>query len=162
MAASQYGGQVKRTRVDMHSLMEAATREGVVMAADGAGNFIFPQFQPAADGMIALAKMLEFLATQNTTLSQIAALLPAQHMAVRTVSCPWEAKGTVMRLLHERYRGEREDQIDGVKIEVGNDWVLVLPDPDSPLFRVYAESDSTTAAEELASKYVHIVESLPE
>ena len=162
MAASQYGGQVKRTRVDMHSLMEAATCEGVVMAADGVGSFIFPQFQPAADGMIALAKMLEFLAAQNTTLSQIAALLPAQHVAVSAVSCPWEAKGTVMRLLHERYQGEREEQIDGVKIEVGNDWVLVLPDPDSPLFRVYAESDSTTAAEELASKYVHIVESLQE
>jgi len=40
--------------------------------------------------------------------------------------------------------------------------VLILPDPDRPRFRIYAESDSMTAAEELAGKYAHIVESLQE
>jgi len=160
--AAQYNGRVMRTKVDMHDVMEAATQEGVVMAADGADNFIFPQFQPAVDGMMALAKLLEFLATQNVRLSEIAASLPPQYMAVRTVPCPWEAKGTVMRLLHERYKEQREAQIEGVKVHLGNDWVLVLPDPDQPLFRVYAESDSAIAAEELADKYAHIVESLQE
>ncbi|MGB9880077.1 MAG: hypothetical protein ACPLRM_04870, partial [Anaerolineae bacterium] len=71
-------------------------------------------------------------------------------------------KGMVMRLLHERYKEKREAQIDGVKIHLGKDWVLVLPDPDQPLFRVYAESDSVISAEELADKYAHIVESLQE
>jgi mannose-1-phosphate guanylyltransferase/phosphomannomutase len=71
-------------------------------------------------------------------------------------------KGTVMRLLHERYKSGREAQIDGVKVQLGNDWVLVLPHPDQPLFRIYAESDSTTAAEELADKYARIVDSLQE
>lgn len=160
--AAQYGGRVMRTKVDLHDVMEAATQEGVVMAADGADNFVFPQFQPAVDGMMALAKLLEFLATQNVRLSEVTASLPPQYMAVRSVPCPWEAKGTVMRLLHERYKEQREVQIDGVKVHLGNDWVLVLPDPDQPLFRVYAESDSTTAAEELADKYAHIVESLQE
>ncbi len=158
--AAQYGGRVMRTKVDMHDVMEAATQEGVVMAADGADDFIFPQFQPAVDGMMALAKLLEFLVAQNVRLSEVAASLPPQYMAVRSVPCPWESKGTVMRLLHERYKEQREVQVDGVKINLGKDWVLVLPDPDQPLFRIYAESDSTTAAEELADKYAHIVESL--
>jgi mannose-1-phosphate guanylyltransferase/phosphomannomutase len=160
--AAQYGGQVLRTKVDMHDVMEAATQPGVAMAADGVGNFIFPEFQPAVDGMMALAKLLEFLATQKATLSQIANALPAQYMITRTVACPWENKGTVMRLLHERYREGREAQIDGVKVQVGNAWVLILPDPDEPLFRIYAESDSSAASEELADKYAHIVESLQE
>jgi len=160
--ASQYGGRVIRTKVDMHDAMEAATQEGVTMAADGADGFIFPQFQPAVDGMMALAKLLEFLAIENVTLSQIAASLPPQYTAVRDVPCPWEMKGTVMRLLHERYKSGREAQIDGVKVQLGNDWVLVLPHPDLPLFRIYAESDSTTAAEELADKYARIVDSLQE
>jgi len=160
--ASQYGGRVIRTKADMHDVMEAATQEGVVMAADGADNFIFPQFQAAVDGMMALAKLLEFLATQNVKLSQIVTSLPPQYMAVRTVPCPWEIKGTVMRLLHERYRESREAQIDGVKVQLGNDWALILPDPDQPLFRIYAESDSVAAAGELADKYARIVESLQE
>ena len=158
--ASQYGGTVIRTKTDMHDVMEAATREGVVIAADGMDNYAFPQFQPAADGMMALAKLLECLATQKTSLSQITDALPPQHMAVRVVPCPWEAKGMVMRLLHERYKGDLDAQIDGVKVILGNDWVLVLPDPDQPLFRVYAESDTQLAADDLAGKYARIVESL--
>jgi mannose-1-phosphate guanylyltransferase/phosphomannomutase len=158
--ASQYGGQVIRTKMDMHDVMETATREGVVLATDGMDNYILPQFQPAVDGMMALAKLLEFLATQKVTLSQITAALPAQYMAMRMVPCPWEAKGTVMRLLHERYKEDRDAQIDGVRVRLGNDWVLVLPDPDEPLFRVYAESESTAAAEETANKYARVVESL--
>jgi mannose-1-phosphate guanylyltransferase/phosphomannomutase len=158
--ASQYGGQVIRTKMDMHDVMETATREGVVLAADGMDNYSLPQFQPAVDGMMALAKLLEFLATQKVTLSQIAASLPPQYMAMRMVPCPWEAKGTVMRLLHERYKGDRDVQIDGVRVRLGNDWVLVLPDPDQPLFRVYAESESAAAAEETANKYARVVESL--
>jgi mannose-1-phosphate guanylyltransferase/phosphomannomutase len=158
--AGQYGGRVMRTRMDMHDVMEAATQEGVIMAADDADGFIFPQFQPAVDGMMALAKLLELLAVENVALSQIAASLPPQHMALRDIPCPWEAKGTVMRLLHERYKSGHETQIDGVRVQLGNAWVLVLPHPDQPLFRVYAESDSTAAAEELADKYAHIVDSL--
>jgi len=158
--AGQYGGQVIRTRLDMHAVMEAAAREGVVMAADGTDGFVIPQFQPAVDGMMALAKLLEFLALENTSVSEVVASLPPQRVVVRNVSCPWENKGTVMRLLHERYKGGKESQIDGVKVHLGEDWVLVLPDPDRPLFRVYAESDSIAAAEDLADKYVRIVESL--
>ena len=158
--ASQYGGQVQRTRMDMHAVMESAAREGVIMATDGAGGFVFPQFHPAVDGMMALAKLLEFLAVEKTSVCEVMSSLPPQHMAVRDVSCPWEAKGTVMRLLHERYKTGPEAKIDGVRVQMGHDWVLVLPDPDQPMFRIYAESDSAMGAEELAEKYARIVESL--
>ncbi len=160
--AGQYGGQVLRTRLDMHAVMEAATKEGVLLATDGNNGFVLPQFQPAVDGMMALAKLLEFLAQQHASVSEVVASLPPQHMAARDVACPWENKGTVMRLLHERYKESKEEQIDGVKVQLGEDWVLVLPDPDRPMFRVYAESDSSRSAEALADKYAHIVESLQE
>jgi mannose-1-phosphate guanylyltransferase/phosphomannomutase len=134
----------------------------MIMAADGANGFVCPRFQLAVDGMMALAKLLEFLARENASVCQLAASLPPQNMATRDVPCPWENKGTVMRLLHERYKGSREAQIDGVKVNLGEDWVLVLPDPDRPLFRIYAESDSAATAEDLADKYARIVESLQE
>jgi mannose-1-phosphate guanylyltransferase/phosphomannomutase len=160
--ASQHNGKVLRTRADTHSVMEAATQGGVILAADGANGFACPEFLPAPDGMMALARLLEFLARENTGLCEVASSLPEQHMAMRSVPCPWESKGTVMRLLHERYRESKDEQIDGIKVRLGHDWVLVLPDPDRPFFRVYAESDSAVAASDLADKYAHIVESLQE
>ncbi|MGD2207129.1 MAG: sugar phosphate nucleotidyltransferase, partial [Anaerolineae bacterium] len=75
--AAEYGGHVLRCKMDPHDLMEMSAREEVIMAADGTGNFVFPQFQAAIDGLMATVKLLEFLATQRTTLSNVVAGLPA-------------------------------------------------------------------------------------
>jgi mannose-1-phosphate guanylyltransferase/phosphomannomutase len=150
-----------RCKVDPHDLMNTAGGEGVVMAADGTGNFVFPQFQPTIDGLMAVAKLLEYLATQHTTLSDVVASLPAFFVSHREVSCPWEAKGTVMRLLHEQYKDRRADLIDGIKVLLGeSEWVLILPDPDFPKFHIYAEAPTDSAAQDLAERYVRIVEGL--
>jgi len=57
------------------------------MGGDGRGNFIFPDFHCAVDGMMALAKILEFLATQKASLGDVVSKLPPYHMAERKVSC---------------------------------------------------------------------------
>ena len=158
--ASGHGGQVIRTRCNLTSLMEAARFHSLTVAGDGIGNFIFPHFQLAADGLMTIAKLLEFLATQKTSLSQVIADLPPYSTARRRVSCPWEYKGTVMRLLNEQYKEYLDEQVDGIKIHLQDEWALVLPDPDRPHFEVYAESRSTERAEALADKYARIVESL--
>lgn len=160
--ARRHGGNVMYTKVDPQDLMTAAAREKVIFAGDQAGNFIFPAFQPAIDGLMAVAKLLEFLATQNTTLSAVADELPEYHMVERQVGCPWEAKGTVMRRLNEQYQDRPIRQTDGVKIELNGDgdWVLILPDPDKPLFRVYAESCTDEQAGRLAEEYAQVVQDL--
>jgi mannose-1-phosphate guanylyltransferase/phosphomannomutase len=161
--ASEYGGQVLRCKMDPHDLMQMSTREGVIMAADGVGNFVFPQFQAAIDGLMAMAKLLEFLATQQVKLAEVVAGLPTFHISHQVVSCPWEVKGTVMRRLNQQYKDRRADLIDGIKILLGEgEWVLVLPDPDFPSFHVYTEARTEREALDLADRYVRIVEGLQE
>ena len=159
--AAEHGGQVLRCKMDPHALMNRSTGKGVIMAADDGGNFIFPQFQAAIDGLMATAKLLEFLATQRTSLAEIVSGLPACYMDHREVSCPWEEKGTVMRLLNQQYKDRRGDLIDGVKIMQGEgEWALVLPDPDFAKFHIYTEARSDSEAQELADRYARLVEEL--
>jgi mannose-1-phosphate guanylyltransferase/phosphomannomutase len=109
------------------------------------------------------AKLLEFLATQQTNLADVVAGLPKFYIAHRQVSCPWEVKGTVMRLLNQQYKDRRADLIDGIKILLGEgEWVLVLPDPDFPRFHIYAEAQTDGQAQELTDRYARIVEGLQE
>ena len=55
------------------------------------------------------------------------------------------------------------DLIDGIKIMLGEgEWVLVLPDPDFPRFHVHAEASNEKEAQELADRYVRIVQGLQE
>ncbi|MBO0795719.1 MAG: nucleotidyl transferase, partial [Ktedonobacteraceae bacterium] len=158
--ARRYDGYILHTKVLPHALMTAASREGVVLVGDGRGGFVFPSLQPAFDGMLAIAKLLELLAIFETRLSEVVDDLPAYYMSSTSVTCPWEHKGKVMRILSEQYRERRAKPIDGIKIDLGSEWVLVLPDADSPLFHVFAESVSTEQAQALAEKYARVVSGL--
>ena len=158
--ATRQKGKIIYTKVMSQALTSAATRDNVVMVGDGNGGFVFPQLHPAFDGMFALMKLLEALARYETKLSEVVAQLPPYHMIRTQVNCPWEYKGKVMRMLSEQYRAQRGSPIDGVKIDLGTEWVLVLPDADRPLFHVLAESPSRDSAQALADKYARVVSGL--
>ncbi len=159
--AEKHKGRVIYTKVMPQALTTAAASEGVAMVGDGAGGFVFPELHPAFDAMFALMKLLESLARFNTKLSEVVEQLPPYYLIRTQVNCPWEYKGKVMRILSEQYRERREEPIDGVKIDLGaEEWVLVLPDADRPLFHVLAEARSRDSAQALADKYARVVSGL--
>ena len=158
--AKSYEGNILHTKVLRHAMMSAAGRDGVVLVGDGLGGFIFPSLHPVFDGMLAIAKLLELLATFQMRLSEVVDDLPTYYMSSTQVLCPWEHKGKVMRILSEQYRERRSKPIDGIKIDLGKEWVLVLPDADRPLFHVFAESVSSEQAQALAEKYARVVSGL--
>ena len=154
---AEYGGSVIRTKTDVRALMgTAADGKGeIALAGDTDGGFIFPEFHPAFDGLFSFAKLLEMLALQNTTLSEVRQMLPAYFMASETVSCPWEVKGRIMRVLTAESEGTRTELVDGIKTYSDDgSWVLVLPDASEPNFRIYAEASSQDAANELVHRAV--------
>ena len=153
----EHGGRVIRTKTDVRALMGTAAegKEEIVLAGDTGGGFIFPEFHPAFDGLFSFAKLLEMLALQNTTLSEVRGMLPAYFMASETVSCPWEVKGRIMRVLTAESEGTRTELVDGIKTYSDDgSWVLVLPDASEPNFRIYAEASSQDAANELVHRAV--------
>jgi phosphomannomutase len=128
------------------------------MAAAGNGSFIFPAFQATSDGMMAAVRLLEYLALSDTPLSAIVADLPPFYTLHQAISCPWEAKGIVMRRISQHFRHEEIDNTDGIKIRFGkSDWVLLLSDPDYPLFQVYVQAPSQPLVSERMASFVNLV-----
>ncbi len=159
--AARYGGSIIRTRANLGALMNmAAERPDLLLLGDGTGNYIFPSFYPVADGMFAIAKLMELLTLNQTTLSEVLAGLPPYYLWQTRVPCRWESKGKVMRILNQQYNERNSEQIDGIKIELGQEWVLILPDPDGPFFHVIAEGTSEEHARVLTDKYAGLVTSL--
>ena len=107
-----------------------------------------------------MAKLLEFLATQKVTLGDIVDTLPPYYVAERKVSCVWEAKAKVMRLINEKFEDRKDKKIiNGVRIVLDVDrWVLIVPDPDQPCFRITTEAESQSQTEMLADEYAQIIE----
>lgn len=152
----EHGGGVTRTKTDVRSLMATAAegKEGIALAGDTEGGFIFPEFHPAFDALFSFAKLLELLSLQDVSLGEARASLPSYYMASESVNCPWEIKGKVMRVLMEETNGENTELIDGIKIYRDGGWTLILPDASEPFFRIYAEAPSFDEACEQVHRYV--------
>ena len=151
-------GHVRRVGTTPQVQMAAANRDGVVLVGDATGGFILPSLHPAIDGMFALAKLLELLARFDVKISSLVNQLPQYYQVRKLVDCPWEYKGRVMRMLSESYRDSQAP--DGVRIQgTADDWVLVLPDADRPIFNILAEAKSQEQAQALADRYARIVTS---
>ncbi len=159
--ATRHGGNIIRTRATLGALMQtAADNPELLMLGDGAGNYIFPSFYPIADGLFAAAKIMELLTLNGVSLSETVRKLPLYHLQQTKVPCRWENKGKVMRILNQQYQERQIDQVDGIKIDLGGEWVLILPDPDGPFFHVIAEGSSEDQARVLTEKYAGLVAGL--
>ncbi len=161
--AADHGATIVRTRSDRRSLMALAEKDGPALSFAGGADYemIFPEFQPAFDGLYAAAKVLELLAAEHAPASALVDELPAWHMAGRVVPCPWDRKGSVMRALHDESRTGEIDTIDGVRIPQNGGWVLVLPDASEASVNVLAESTSdesaARSADDMAARITHLI-----
>src|SRR6476646_4712840 len=155
--------EVVRAPVSLPELTRASVDEGVIFAGAAGGGYVFPEFLPAYDAMASLVKLLELLATQEPRrLSELVRDLPRPTLIHRQVQCTWALKGTIMRVLNERFADANVDLRDGIKIFDERGWVQVLPDPDEPIVHLYAEGESTESSDELESEIADVVASVIE
>jgi len=144
--------QVVRTPASLPELTRAAAGDGVLFAGAPGGGYVFPAFLPAYDAIASLCKLLELLAPVAEPLSQLVTELPRPTLIHRQVQCPWALKGTVMRVLNERYADGDVDVTDGIKIFDTRGWVQVLPDGDEPTIHLYAEGETPADSEALETE----------
>jgi mannose-1-phosphate guanylyltransferase/phosphomannomutase len=157
------GGTVETSRTGLGNVAIKAAREGADLAGLDDGRYIFPDFLPAPDCFMTLARALE--AFRDEPLSRTREKFGERfgNVARERLECPWSAKGRVMRGLAEKFGGDPDAILtDGVKLNVEGGWILMLPDPDNPVFYVYAEPEGGNGAgpKELMGEYVELVRSL--
>lgn len=152
-----HGATLVWTKTEHHAMMASATDAD--MAAGTRGEFIFPHFMPAYDGMFAAVKLLEGLARSGLTLKALADAVAPIHITQNRIACPWGKRGAVMRRLMEATEHEKRDLVDGVKIWTSDaEWALIIPHSHRPYFVVTVEGPEPEKAEALLDRYSRLVE----
>ncbi len=160
--ARSHGAQVRWTATATDELTKAVRAEGdtIVLAGDGRGGFVVPEFSPTGDGIAAFVLLLGLVARTRRSLGQIDRAIPQAHLLRRSVPTPWAIKGSVMRAVVEA-AGDRElDTTDGVRvIEPDGSWALVLPDTAEAVTHLWAEGPDSDRVQRLLDEWAAVVES---
>ncbi|MDP9432956.1 MAG: mannose-1-phosphate guanyltransferase [Actinomycetota bacterium] len=154
-----HGVDIRWTSTSPDDLAKAAGTPGVILAGDGRGGFIVPEFGTAIDGLAVFVRLLGLVARTRLTLSQIDARIPVANVVSRDVPTPWAAKGQVMRTLVESAAGRPLDTTDGVRVvEHDGRWALMIPDPAQPVTHVWAEAPDREAATALLDEWCAVID----
>lgn len=158
--AKKYGSKVLMTKTTFRDMMETSSKPNVVFVGERLGGFIFPEFQSSFDAMFATCKIIELITSAGVPLSKIAQEVPQSQVFRKEISCLPELKGKVLRTLVENLKEENIDLTDGVKVNFGDSWVLVLPHPMRPVIHIYAEAESEKQAKKLLMEYTEMIDDI--
>lgn len=151
--AADAGLTVKRVKSDSRALVEAAREKQVRMAASLDGRIAFPALQPHFDALFTVVRTLEMIADTRRRLGELRLGVPHRAYRHARLPCSFELKGGIMRRMSEDSVEYEASFVDGVKVYLGNDWVLVLPDQYRSLVHIVTESDDAARADHLLEAY---------
>ncbi|MEN2984050.1 MAG: sugar phosphate nucleotidyltransferase [Dictyoglomaceae bacterium] len=159
--ADSEGGKVYRCKTSPSEFMKTTMRIGATLGISEDG-IIYPEFQPSFDGIFGFIKTLELIAKTKLNLDELFLSLPDLYKVRGIVDCTMENKGKIMRKIIEENIDKSIDYTDGIKIFLGEAWVLILPHPEEPAFEIYAEASSLIEAQEILKNFIERIKQLNE
>ncbi|WP_087035780.1 phosphoglucosamine mutase [Thermococcus litoralis] len=154
------GGEVVRVRVGDVAVAEGITREKAIFGGEPSGTWIIPQWNLTPDGIFAGALVLEMI-DKLGPISELAKEVPRYVTLRAKIPCPNEKKAKAMELIAkealETFDYKRLIDIDGVRIENNEWWILFRPSGTEPIMRITLEAHTEEKARELMKKAKKLV-----
>lgn len=155
--AAEFGCPVYRTRVGEVNVVEKMLEVGARIGGEGNAGVIAPRVNPCRDSFVAMALILEALAHEGGTISEMRARVPRYALVKEKVAFPARLIAAALRRLQDAYRGETIDLTDGVKIVWPDRWVQARASNTEPVVRVVAEAADEAEARDLVRAVVECV-----
>lgn len=158
--AEEYNGEVIATAVgDLLVARKLKDTDGLFGGEEN-GGLIFPNFVYGRDAALTVAKILEIIAKENKTLSQLVSELPVYYSAKMKTECSDDLKEEIMSKITAEVKETTDyelDTTDGVKIFKDGGWVIIRPSGTEPIFRSYSEGNSQEQADEMAQWGISLI-----
>jgi phosphomannomutase/phosphoglucomutase len=151
---AEHNGKITYTKVGPPHIVSGLKTVKALFGMEETGKNIWPETILYGDWALATLKMLEIMAKEQKSLSELVKESPRFYMRKKAFHCPEKLKNAVVMNALEAWEKREEEAevvtIDGAKIVYPDgSWVLLRPSGTEPVFRVYAESQVFTRVEEL-------------
>jgi phosphomannomutase len=149
---ARHGVPLHRTAVGEVNVVQRMLATGAVIGGEGNGGVILPALHAGRDAMVGMALILQSLADNGCTLSQLDASLPRYHMIKRSQPLPRPVTDAELQALAQAEFGGPFDTTDGVKVTRPEGWVHLRRSNTEPIVRAIAESRDAGIAADLADR----------
>jgi phosphomannomutase/phosphoglucomutase len=151
------------TKVGSVVISRIMVNEGIMFGGEENGGIFYGPLLQVRDGSMAMALMLEALASSGKSLSEMLSELPRYHQLKDKVTCPEKLKQKVLERLRDQAKAPKIETIDGVKLTyTDGSWILFRPSGTEPIYRIYAEAETPERVAELMEDHKSLIETVVE
>ncbi len=147
----KHGGAYSAAAVGEVNVVSKMREVKAVIGGEGNGGVIYPEIHYGRDALVGIALFLTFLAKKNMACSALRKTYPEYFISKNKIELtPAINVDEILKAVKQKYSNEKVNDIDGVKIDFAHGWVHLRKSNTEPIIRIYSESNTEKAAQDLA------------
>lgn len=151
----KHGGNYEASAVGEVNVVELMKKNNAIIGGEGNGGIIYPASHYGRDSLVGIALFLSHMANMELSCKELRESYPSYYMSKNKIELtPNIDVDNILEIMTKMYKNEEVSTIDGVKIDFENEWVHMRKSNTEPIIRIYTESKSEEAADELAVKMI--------
>ncbi|WNJ16759.1 phosphoglucosamine mutase [Pontibacter sp. G13] len=151
--AERHGCPYYASAVGEVNVVEIMKRRDALIGGEGNGGIIYPELHYGRDALVGIALFLSHLVKSGKTAAELRATYPNYFMAKEKIQLtPGMDIDGLLAAFKEKYKDEKVNDIDGVKVDFEESWVHLRKSNTEPIIRIYTEAKSQEAAQKLAQE----------
>ncbi len=157
----KYGEKYYAAAVGEVNVVEKMKEVKAVIGGEGNGGVIYPALHYGRDALVGIGLFLSLLTEKNMSMTALKSSYPHYAMSKNKINL---SEGIVpeeiLKELEKQFSDENTNTIDGLKIDFENEWVHMRKSNTEPIIRIYTESTSQENADQLAQKFLGIIDDI--
>ena len=149
----KHGVEYTASAVGEVNVVKMMKDTNAIIGGEGNGGIILPELHYGRDALVGIALFLSHLATSNKSMNSLRAQYPNYVISKNKIQLEegMDLK-FIIEKIKDKYQKYPQNLIDGLRIDIDEDWVHLRGSNTEPIIRIYAESSTEQTANDIAHK----------
>ena len=146
-----------QSKVGEANVVDTMQLHNALYGGEGSGGPIDPRVGFIRDSFVGMAQMLDLMAATKSTVSQLVNELPRMAMIKDKMVLSKDQLSASISRLSDKLKAESVSNLDGVRLDWPDSWLLLRASNTEPIVRLIAETPSEAQSQNLIEQAKQII-----
>ena len=143
------------------NVIEKMKEVNAIIGGEGNGGVIYPESHYGRDAIVGIGLFLSLYCERDLSASSLLNTFPKYYMVKEKINLSRSINiNKILNQIAEKYKNEKIDLVDGVRIDFIESWVQLRKSNTEPIIRIYSEAKSEEKSKNLISELKTLIKEI--
>ena len=144
------------------NVIEKMKEVNAIIGGEGNGGVIYPESHYGRDAIVGIGLFLSLYCERDLSASNLLNTFPKYYMVKEKINLSSSINNVdkILNQIAEKYKNEKIDLVDGVRIDFLDSWVQLRKSNTEPIIRIYSEAKSEEKSNNLISEIKTLIKEI--